>query len=230
MSQHEEKYLTSNDTALRLTNSIVRFDGEFVYVYVQTSIQKDLNLVSIKFLKDGVIKEGLSPNDPKFDVSSVQLGWSKFGNGACDAVFITRPTWRKQKQGVSAENTHILLPDTKSQSLELLYIYNFSTESLLTTNFYNMLTNKKLTTFKEAFKTVSTRTGEDSYFGYYARALNRDFAVFKYTRGPDENVYLFKRNRAIGICNEKGVKLLPVYLNTINLIKLEQAEVPVTYA
>ncbi len=230
MSQHEEKYLTSNDTALRLTNSIVRFDGEFVYVYGQTSVQKELNLVSVKFLKEGSIKEGLSPNDPKFDVSSVQLGWSKYGNSVSDAVFITRPTWRKQKQGVSAENTHILLPDTKNQSLELLNIYNFNTESLLTTNFYNMLTNKKLTTFKDAFKTVSTRTGEASYFGYYARALNRDFAVFKYARGPDENVYLFKRNRAIGICSEKGVKLLPVYLNTINLIKLEQAEVPVTYA
>lgn len=83
------------DADMRLSNSFVRYDG--VPVFVQGV--HDMNQLDVFFPKEKNTKV-MDWNDPKFDFSSVPLGYVNTERGA---IYSFRQPHRKYKQGVSKD-------------------------------------------------------------------------------------------------------------------------------
>jgi len=83
------------DADMRLSNSFVRYDG--VPVFVQGV--HDMNQLDV-FFTDTKKSKVMDWNDPKFDFSSVPLGYVNTEQGA---IYSFRQPHRKYKQGVSRD-------------------------------------------------------------------------------------------------------------------------------
>lgn len=206
-----DRYPTREDTHLRIDSSIVRISGEYYYVALNQDTRAN-NIVAWKITKDGLSpnQEEYSANDDRIDVSSFPLG---FVNCDRSTVFVLRPPYRRQKQGVSAAvlNYATLDDPDRIQGCNLsLTSYQFARMLL---NIYPDLEGV-LATLKSSM--------------YKSHAFSRNFAVYK---NAGELEVFYQTNKVGKVKDSKTVIINPEYqFNSIMITELESLGVVVAYA
>jgi len=87
---------------MRLHQSIVRYKNRPVLVLAATEASTNLCARPLDNIDDDKAAFIINANDEDLDISSVPLGYVNTEN---DAVFVSRVPVRRQKQGVSTDNT-----------------------------------------------------------------------------------------------------------------------------
>jgi hypothetical protein len=123
------RYLTQNDAVMRIGASIITYKGDVVFADRGGAEQEENNApagVPIKlthFHANGApVKRKLTvdANDTDLDVTSLPLGYLSTGASDPDAFYACRGSFRRQKQGLSADNvvfSRITVSDGRLQSV-----------------------------------------------------------------------------------------------------------------
>jgi hypothetical protein len=100
-------YESFEDLQNRLSGSVCRYDGEAVYVNVESASK-----ITLYSLDQSTILFTIKPKDPKFDISSPELGYMNYDTPARfslskryppEAIYVRRVPYRRYKQGISAD-------------------------------------------------------------------------------------------------------------------------------
>lgn len=97
----DQRYHLYQDVARRFLHTLIRFEGELVYVRdTTTELWLHVESSSKKMFY-------VSANDRRLDISSIRLGYINYGN---TAVYTTRQPWRQQQQGVNPGRVQAFFP------------------------------------------------------------------------------------------------------------------------
>ena len=115
----EKRYETQHDVSLRLHNCVLKYKQDYYYGMIVPRLRTEEDRASsdtrigLYTLKDhGNMVEQIDANDPDLDISSIPLGYME-GQKWNVAYYISRAPYRRQKQGVSSENTRFFYPEEK---------------------------------------------------------------------------------------------------------------------
>lgn len=205
-----DRYPTRDDTALRIDSSIVRISGQFYYVTLKHDTRVN-NILAYKYSETGALDnpEEYSANDDRIDVSSFPLG---FVNCERECIFVVRPPYRRQKQGVS---NNVLSYSTLRSPDEFQGLGISLTGSYI---------GKMLLNIYPSFESARSLVKDGVY---RSLAFSRDFAVHK----NGNSLEVFYQTNKIGTVNGDSVMLYPEYsFNSIMITELEGKGVTVSYA
>lgn len=171
MLSNKQEYIRQEDAVLQLDNSVCWYGEEPCFVRVNTNFPT--NTIHLQLLKDGELTKAFQThiNDPLFSTKPMLLGYM---NKGLTADYISRPPWRKSKQGLSP---HSLF--TNSMSVGGASLWDIS--------FYNLIKGiyPTLSTAYEMFET----TNQESV------AVSRLFSLKKTSKFKYELEY---KNLSIG--------------------------------
>ena len=105
--QPDVRYNNANDAVMRLDSSILKYKEEYWYCRIINGLAYLYDLTFYSMLDAGhKVKEAhvVNFNDEELDIRSVTIGYINTDSGA---YYITRPPFRKQKQGTSTVNCYI---------------------------------------------------------------------------------------------------------------------------
>ena len=208
-TQPEERYPSSNDASLRIYNSVLKYNGKYVWVLPpNTDSDRDNNLVRLTSLPENKLIATVSANDPLFEIESPALGWLQCGGYI---YYITRAPYRKQKQGISSENLLMSRFDTVDKEIGFT---KFNTEFLYNPGFTEML-NGKYRPYLDAYK-FCLNNKVDRRYGLVGEPVSRDYCLV--CSGKD--ILLYKRTYPCGVAGENGVKLYDNFNHSLNVMAL----------
>lgn len=209
----EDRYLTYADVALRLGNTIVRYDGEFVYVQALTEPSLHVQITFLNktdTLSGDLLQKQVHANDLKFDLESPLLGWAQYD--ASVPMFFSRAPYRRQKQGLHKDNiSYRTLDDPK-------------TAKLINTNWITskFLTKMLLGEYRE-FPKVYQRFKEGKTT---AEAISRLYCL---RMDPNTDVIkMYRKMYPVGTLDSDGVLVLDkFYDNSLVRMTMANLNVPV---
>lgn len=105
--QPDVRYNNTDDAVMRLDQSILKYKDEYWYCRISSGVAYLYDLALYSMLDAGhKIKEThvVNFNDEELDIRSVTIGYINTDSGA---YYVTRPPFRKQKQGTSTVNCYI---------------------------------------------------------------------------------------------------------------------------
>ena len=220
----EKRYENQHDVSLRLHNSILKYKDTYYYASLLDRSSRDRGedfsgddtTIGLHTLKDHKLVKKVDANDPDLDIMSLPLGYLE-GYKWNQALYLARAPYRRQKQGICAEN--VVCYSTYDRVSRPV-----SSDTFAIPGFDNMLKNKY--THYEAILSSIRKTGEEN--DYIARPFNINFCVMYFRKGKKT---LLQHNLVdIGdIDLESGlVNLYPEHNHSVFIMKL--AELGVTVA
>ena len=130
------KYTSLKDLQDRLTGTICRFNDQLVYVNVKN--EKRLQLWDVP--TRGIIIKEIAPDDPRFDISMLELGYFNYEIGTKQepknhVLFVLRHPSKKFKQGTC--HSYLM-----SQNIDGSKDQNFGSSSILSQGFVDSFEGK----------------------------------------------------------------------------------------
>lgn len=180
MLSNKQEYIRQEDAILQLDSSVCWYGDEPCLVRVNTNFPT--NTIHLQFLKEGELSKAFQTNinDPLFSTKPMLLGYINRGG---TAEYLSRPSFRKSKQGLSPSS---LL--TNGAPIGGVGLWDKS--------FYNVIKNV-YPSVKEAFEMLE-KTDCDSV------AVSRLFSLSKPTKFKYELNY---KNLSIGAIDANTEKL-----------------------
>ncbi len=178
-------YYTQEDVHMRLHNSICKYKGEPVFIFV--NLRDPVNTIYLSTLqgaKEVMRNLKIMTTDPDFVHRSLELGYVNYGQGGYrpgNAYYYARIPQRRQIQGISANNVTVL--DAHGPSFG---------EIMGSTYVRNMLTNS-YPTYADAIKQVEE--GDVKGVAFHRHACVR--------RVDGHNISLFFKERGVALWNPK---------------------------
>lgn len=198
------RYNNAEDASLRLNSSLVRYEGKPYYCKVTS--HNTCKLYTLESLMENTFEDAnwaysVNYNDPELCIDAIDIGYVNY---ATDTRFVTRPPFRKQKQGSSTENL-VAFP---VGSIE----YQPLTGNHFFTNQFIKALNNEYPSLKECVESLKAAKKMTS------RAFSRNFCIKK---TEEEGLYtLFYDNIEIGQLVNGKVMIHPESSDSILVYKL----------
>lgn len=203
------RYNTSDDASLRLNSSLVRYKGSVYYCKVVGNCLCRLYLFENLLentIEDTPFNHQLNYNDPELCIDAIDVGYVNY---VTDTKFVTRPPYRKQKQGSNTENLVVFnVGSVRFASLDHTQFFTGSFVKALKNDYPTL--KECVESLKAAKKILS-------------RAFSKNFCIQKIIT-EDETLELsfnlFYDNLHVGTLIEGKVKIFPESMDSILVHKL----------